>query len=200
MLKDMKRTFTPWGAPAATLLLFFLAMGDTGFRRLHALRGRLGQLFRTKMIKTRQKKQWMQEGSQFDVPFDTKRILQHFDTAHKVEFDIFKRPSFSFQKCNPGLYRNLEVEHQDQRINNDDGGQTRAYPHLSAFNFPFITVAFVSPPFCLEEVENRREGEVLATLRRRKQIALLLQLLLLWLRLLLNLLLLTLGLLLPGDL
>jgi hypothetical protein len=81
-----------------------------------------------------------------------------------------------------------------------DGGQTRAYPHLCAFNFPLIAVAFVPPPFCLEKVKNRREGEVLAALRRRKQIALLLQLLLLWLRLLLNLLLLTLGLLLPGDL
>ena len=81
----------------------------------------------------------------------------------------------------------------------------RAYPHFSAFNFPFVTVAFVSPPFCLEEVENRGKGEILATLGRREQIArllelLLLLLLLLWLRLLLNLLLLALGLLLPRDL
>jgi len=143
----------------------------------------------------------MQEGSQFDVPFDTKRILQHFDTAHKVELDILERPSLSFQKSNPGLDRNFEVERRDQRTNSEDCGQTRAYPHLSAFDFPFITVAFVSPPFCLEEMENRREGEVLATLGRRKQIARLLQLLLLLLLwLLLNLLLLTLGLLLPRDL
>jgi len=89
--------------------------------------------------------------TQFDVPFDTKRILQHFDTAHKVEFDIFKRPSLPFQKCNPGLY---EIEHQTNCMNINDGGRTRAYPHLSAFNFPFVTVAFVSSPFCLEEVEN----------------------------------------------
>ena len=139
----------------------------------------------------------MQEGSQFDVPFDTKCILQHFDTAHKVELDILKRPSLSFQKRNPSLNRNFEVERRDQRTNIEDCGQTRAYPHLGAFDFPFITVAFVSSPFCLEEVKNRREGEVLATLGRRKQIARLLQLLLLLLWLLLNLLLLTLGLLLP---
>ena len=142
----------------------------------------------------------MQEGSQFDVPFDTKCILQHFDTAHKVELDILKRPSLSFQKRNPSLNRNFEVERRDQRTNIEDCGQTRAYPHLGAFDFPFITVAFVSSPFCLEEVKNRREGEVLATLGRRKQIARLLQLLLLLLWLLLNLLLLTLGLLLPRDL
>lgn len=55
----------------------------------------------------------MQEGSQFDVPFDTKCILQHFDTAHKVELDILKRPSLSFQKRNPSLNRNFEVERRD---------------------------------------------------------------------------------------
>ena len=129
------------------------------------------------------------------MPFDTKRILQHFDTAHEVELDIFKRSSLSFQKCNPGL----------QEIQDCGSGQScwaGTYPHFSAFNFPFVAVAFVSPPFCLEEMKNRREGEVLTTLGRREQIAGLLQLLLLllWLRLLLNLLLLTLGLLLPRDL
>ena len=143
----------------------------------------------------------MREGFRFDVPLDTKRILQHFDTAHKVEFDIFERPSLSFQECNPGLHGNFEIEQHGQHRNTDDGGRTKAYPHLSAFNLPFVTVAFVSPPFCLEEVKNGGEGEVLATLWRREQIARLLQLLLLlWLRLLLNLLLLALGLLLPRDL
>jgi len=83
-----------------------------------------------------------------DVPFDAKRILQHFDSAHKVELDIFERPPLSFQKCDPGLHGSWRLSHQDE------GGQTSAYPHLSAFDFPFVTVAFVSPPFCLKEVEN----------------------------------------------
>jgi len=44
-----------------------------------------------------------------DVPFDTKRILQHFDSAHKVEFDIFEGPSLSFQKRNPSLCGNSRM-------------------------------------------------------------------------------------------
>ena len=47
-----------------------------------------------------------------DVPFDTKRILQHFDSAHKVEFDIFERPPLSFQKRNPSLRGGVEIEYQ----------------------------------------------------------------------------------------
>ena len=98
----------------------------------------------------------------FDVPFDTERILQHFDTAHKVKLDIFKGSSLSFQKCNPSLHGSLKIGRQDK------SGRTRTYPHLSAFNFPLVAVAFVSPPFRLKEVEDRRESEVLATLGRRE--------------------------------
>jgi len=43
-----------------------------------------------------------------------------------------------------------------------------AYPHFRPFNLPFIAVAFVFSPFCLEEVKNAGKREVLAVLGRRR--------------------------------
>lgn len=132
-------------------------------------------------------------------------VLTHRSTRSAYSNILIRRMrsslTFSKDRRSPSrsailaCHGNFKIGHQGE------DGRTRTYPHLSAFNFPFVSVALVSPPFCLEEVENRREGEVLATLGGREQISGLLQLLLLlWLRLLLNLLLLTLGLLLSRDL
>jgi len=70
----------------------------------------------------------------------------------------------------------------------EGGYQQDADPHFGTFYLPFVSVAFVSPPFCLEVVENTGERVVLAVLgwrRRNSGLALLVGLELLLLPLLL---------------
>ena len=150
------------------------------------------------MIKTRQER-YIREGGRVILTHRSTRSAYSNILIRRIRSSLTfskdrRSPSRSAILACTGISR-LGVRTKGVRT----GGWT--YPHLGAFDFPFVAVAFVSPPFGLEEMENGGESEVLATLGRREQIAGLLQLLLLlWLRLLLNLLLLTLGLLLPGDL
>ena len=46
-----------------------------------------------------------------------------------------------------------------------DATTGRPYPHLRTLDLPLVSVAFVSSPFGLEEVEDARERVVLAALR-----------------------------------
>jgi hypothetical protein len=55
------------------------------------------------------------------------------------------------------------------------------HPHLCPLDLPFVSVTFVSSPFCLEEMKDAGEGKVLAVLRRRwRNIRILRTRLLLW--------------------
>lgn len=45
-----------------------------------------------------------------------------------------------------------------------DVSQQRTHPHLSPLDLPLVSVSFIPPPFCLEEVKDAGEREVLAAL------------------------------------
>lgn len=51
----------------------------------------------------------------------------------------------------------------------EGGYQQDADPHFGTFYLPFVSVAFVSPPFCLKVVENTGERVVLAVLGWRRR-------------------------------
>ena len=70
----------------------------------------------------------------------------------------------------------------------DNGNKRTTNPHLCTFNLPFISVAFVASPFCLQVMKYGRKSEILSVLGRWRRNLTLLGLLVLLLGLLLLLL------------
>lgn len=61
--------------------------------------------------------------------------------------------------CEPAkLHHEQKRDRHNKKLN--------AHPHFSPLDLPFITIAFIFPPFCLKKMKDARECKVLAVLRR----------------------------------
>ena len=65
------------------------------------------------------------------------------------------------------------AEHKDERATRIEGEtKRRTDPHFGPLDLPLVSVALIPTPFRLQKVEDTRQGEVLAVLRRRRRDAL----------------------------
>ena len=55
--------------------------------------------------------------------------------------------------------RDSQTRHEHQR--------RRTHPHLRPLDLPLVSVSFISPPLCLEKVQDARKREILTTLGRQ---------------------------------